>query len=154
MIFIVEGPDGSGKTTLCHKLLVANKGRYLHFSYPKNKAEADNMFTDYMETLIRYRDEDVVIDRMWPSTQVYGEILRGKSEISYEQGLLLEKAIKSKGVFVYCTDTFRVMWDRCKQRGEDYVTDYETYLRICRMYDTVMRRQKHILPVLTYTAAY
>ena len=155
MIVIVEGPDGSGKSTLCAQLvdILGPACRYKHFSYPKDKQEADNLLYTYSAYLRNSLIEggNTVIDRMWPSTMVYGEVLRGNPEIAYRQALELEASLCGHAIMIYCTGDPEDMWHRCVERGEDYVTGFKEFYSICRKYDEVMLEQKHLIPVFTYT---
>lgn len=155
MIVIVEGPDGSGKSTLCAQLvdILGPACRYKHFSYPKDKQEADNLLYTYSTYLRNSLIEggNTVIDRMWPSTMVYGAVLRGNPEIAYKQALELEACLCGHAIMIYCTGNPEDMWHRCVERGEDYVTGFKDFYSICRKYDEVMLEQKHLIPVFTYT---
>lgn len=151
MIYILEGPDGSGKTTLANKLVEMTGGPYHHFSYPRSKEEADQLYSTYDRKLamLQYFDNSV-IDRMWISTMVYGEILRGKSEVSTEQAKHLERLIHRKAMIFYCTGDAETMWQRATRRGESYIKDFETFSKICALYDDIMYNQNHLIPVVTY----
>ena len=150
MIYILEGPDGSGKTTLANKLVEMAGCPYYHFSYPRSQEEADNLFKTYYEKLVILNGRDSVIDRMWISTMVYGEILRGKSEVSTKQAERLERLIRRDAMIFYCTGPVHLMWQRATQRGETYIKDYETFNRICAKYDEIMYHHRHLVPVFTY----
>ena len=39
MIYILEGPDGGGKTTLAEKLSAMTRIKITHFSYPRDEEE-------------------------------------------------------------------------------------------------------------------
>jgi predicted ATPase len=95
MIIILEGPDGSGKTTLAKKLVSQTGFKYIHKSYPKTQEEMDNMTQDYLD-LINTGD-NMIIDRSWYSEIVYGPILRSRSNVSQEQALMLEQAVATRG---------------------------------------------------------
>lgn len=153
MIVIVEGPDGSGKSTLCKQLVAIMGAKYRHFSYPTSTDEANALYETYSTFLqkVVQNNEDIIIDRMWPSTQVYGEVLRGKSEITEKQAASLEATIKNHAIIIYCTGNAENMWHSCVERGEDYVTGFKDFYSICRKYDEVMLEQKHLIPVFTYS---
>ena len=150
MIYILEGPDCSGKTTLANKLVEMVGCQYYHFSYPRSKKEADNLFNTYYEKLVLLNGRNSVIDRMWISTMVYGEILRGKSEVSTKQAERLERLIHRDAMIFYCTGDVEKMWQRATRRGEAYIPDFETFSKICSLYDEIMYNQKHLIPIFTY----
>ena len=91
MIILLEGPDGSGKTTLANKIKQQTGYVLLHRSYPKTKEEKAKMKQEYLEA-IKSR-KNIIIDRCWYSEMVYGPIMRGESAISYPDMYELEKAI-------------------------------------------------------------
>lgn len=77
MIYILEGPDGVGKTTLANAIAEKTKGHVLHCSWSK-----DWNMEEYFETVMDAAKEldfyqDVVIDRWAPSEYVYGHVFRG-----------------------------------------------------------------------------
>ena len=148
MLFLVEGPDGSGKTTFALQLSEMLNLEYTHFVAPKNQREADNLFVNYHTFVRENRDRACVVDRLWPSAQVYGKVMRGKAEITDLQADALEKALIGKGMIIYCTGEPAVLWNRCKQRGEDYVTDYGQFVAICREYERVMNKLDHRIPIV------
>lgn len=149
MIFILEGPDGSGKTTLASKLSEAFNFPVKHFSYPKTEEEQKALFETYQQYLLTH--DNVIIDRMWLSTMVYGPVMRGVSEVSTDQATLLEKAFGHKIIMIYCTGDPQILWERCSKRGEDYVQTLGKFRDICRRYDEVMLTTKHYIPIHTWT---
>lgn len=83
MIVVIEGPDGSGKTTLAHVFGQLGrqydlKVRHVHHSVP------DNPYNEYMKTIHSGYDRDtlVVADRLHLGELVYGTVRRGKSGLS------------------------------------------------------------------------
>lgn len=76
-IWILEGPDGVGKTTLANEIADQTKGHVLHCSYDQSW----NM-QDYFSTIMNTAEllavyQDVIIDRWAPSEWVYGNVFRG-----------------------------------------------------------------------------
>lgn len=71
MIVLVEGPDGSGKTTLC-SYLVERGFKYIHLSKTKN---VYNLYDELIDQLKYSLDfDDVVIDRAYISNIVYSNV--------------------------------------------------------------------------------
>lgn len=156
MIYLIEGPDGAGKTTLANQLVDMSDGIYSHYSYPSSPEEAAKLPQYYLEALALmtgFSDQfgiNYVVDRMWPSTIVYGDVLRGGSEVTLEQADKLEEMLEGRGCIIYCTGSPNTLWKKCQERGEDYIKDYSDFLRICQLYDQYMYETKHRVPVLTY----
>lgn len=148
MIIIIEGPDGSGKTTLANKLSEQTGYHVIHMVQPKDDADKQRMMVEYMNVL--KSGKNAIFDRCWYSEMVYGPIMRDTSIISYPQMYELERLLTKKGaMIVYCTDSPEVLWQRATSRGEDYITNYETFVAICEAFDEVMN-VPHLVPVVRY----
>ena len=99
-IFILEGPDGVGKTTLAKELVRQTGGKYFHLRY----RWPDKIF-DYHTAIIRYAarsDVPVIIDRWWPSEAVYASCYRDGSPWPL-QGRMADRVARKLGaVYIYC----------------------------------------------------
>jgi len=77
MIYILEGPDGVGKTTLANKIkkIYGKEVYYLHLRVHKNMKL---WHTASARLAIKKQAQDrlVIIDRHWPSEQCYSYIFR------------------------------------------------------------------------------
>lgn len=148
MIIIVEGPDGSGKTTLAEKIAKQTGYALLHRSQPKSEEEKARMMDEYLQVI--KSGKSVVMDRCWYSEMVYGPIMRDATCITYPEMYVLERMLCRKGaLIIYCTDKPEVLWKRCQTRGEDYITDFATHKAICEAYDELME-VPHLIPVVRY----
>lgn len=106
-LYILEGADGTGKTTLANKILEETKGHLLHASYKKDwniKEYHDDIFSS---ALILLKYQDVIIDRWAVSEEVYSEAYRGGKSYSaddYIIGILSKNSIYdySNIKFIYC----------------------------------------------------
>ena len=83
-IFLCEGPDGSGKSTLCSALAqrLEHAGYSvinLHAGYRFKKQGIFTYHTAILDTAIRSGADVVVLDRHWISEVVYGPTCRGGS---------------------------------------------------------------------------
>lgn len=77
MIYILEGPDGVGKTTLAHAIQEKTKGHILHCTWKKDW-DMKQYFEEIMAAAKQLdKKQDVVIDRWAPSEWVYGHVFRG-----------------------------------------------------------------------------
>lgn len=148
MIFIIEGPDGSGKTTLANKIAQMTGYKVVHRTQPKTQEEKDEMMSDYLHFANTTRN--VILDRCWYSEMVYGKVMRDESYIDYPEMYALEKALLRHGaMIIYCTGPKSVLWKRATERGEDYITSKEKFVEICDEYDAIMKCPHHI-PVVRY----
>lgn len=148
MIIIIEGPDGSGKTTLAKKLSKQTGYPLVHRSAPKSDDEKTAMKEMYLRCI--REGADAIFDRCWYSEMVYGPIMRDASVISYPNMYALEKRLTDHGaLIIYCTGDPDVLWERCTERGEDYITDRETHLKICAGFEELMSLP-HYVPVVKY----
>lgn len=149
MIILLEGPEAAGKSTLA-KLLEEQTGYpVVHMDKPKTDEEKQNMYMDYMNKIQSV--DNVIFDRCWYSEMVYGPIMRDKSYISHSQMCNLESALVRKGaMIIHCTDNVALLWERCNERGEDYVTDAKTLVKITQGFEDLLHGHHHSIPVVRY----
>lgn len=78
MIYILEGPDGTGKTTLANKIAEYKKASVLH-SYFDKSWDIYEHHKDVMNAAFNLEKwRPVVVDRWVDSETVYGSVFRGK----------------------------------------------------------------------------
>ena len=148
MIIIIEGPDGSGKTTLAGILSRQTGFPVVHRTQPKSEEEKAKMMDGYVDAI--KKGKNIIFDRCWYSEMAYGPIMRDKSVISYPEMYELEQLLTKRGaLIIYCTDKPETLWYRCSKRGEDYITDYGTFVSICKEFDKIMS-VPHRIPVVRY----
>lgn len=156
MIYIIDGPDGAGKSTLAQQIHLASPGsEILHFGAPQTKEEANNYWQVYLNALNKATDHTLIFDRSWYSDMVYGPIMRGRQELTDPHRQCLEHAVRSLGggLVIYCTGVQRKLWSRCLQRGETYIKNGDQHKAICQMYDAVMHSIKRLPLVVFNTTA-
>ncbi len=150
MIIILEGPDGSGKSHLAEQLSRQTGYPIVHMDKPKTEEEKERMFGEYL-TQVR-AGKNFIFDRCWYSEMVYGPIMRKESHISMAQMYELEKQLAKTGaMIIYCTGQPAKLWQRCTKRGEDFITNRETFNAICKEFDAIMLGVPHYVPVTRYT---
>lgn len=153
MIYIIDGPDGAGKSTLAQQIKAASPGATIeHFGAPATPEQADNYWLVYLEAINKAADgRTIIFDRSWYSDLVYGPVMRGKIEMSSSHKECLEHAVRScgGGLVIYCTGVQRKLWSRCLQRGETYIKNADQHKAICQKYDEVMHQIKR-LPLVVY----
>ncbi len=155
MIIIVDGPDGSGKSTLIEKLLMSHPGSHkVHFGTPADDAAAYAYWEVYAQAIKEAGTASVVIfDRSWLSDMVYGPVMRGRQEMTALHAEMLEGMVVSHGggLVIYCTAPTRTLWMRCNSRGETYIKSIEQLDEIASLYIPVMKNCS--LPVIRYDTA-
>lgn len=149
MLIIIEGPDRTGKTTLAKHLQETFCLDYIHCSKPKT----DNPYLEYLE-LIDSIKKPTVIDRVYFSEFVYGNLWRGKCGFSDKQFEDLDFKYMEKFGYVFVihadapTETIK---QRCIECGEDLLKFKE--IDKCReLFDTIIERTK--IPVVKYDSSY
>lgn len=151
-IFVFEGPDGAGKTTLAMELKELLDARYIHLTY-RFKDKMHLYHTAAIKLAARLANKQpVIVDRWWPSEIVYADVYRGGSKFA-KHYLLLEHIATLHGVvYVMCLPKDRErylkhyeklkgerveMYDEGMQRVYDgYASAYRDYLglkeNVCR----------------------
>jgi thymidylate kinase len=145
MIIIIEGPDGSGKSTVAKQLNVAiSNSRIIHFGAPVNDAEAFSYYKKYAAEIVNAKpNETLIFDRSWYSDMVYGPIMRNREEMPDVTAKMLEAlvTIHGGGMVIYCTGHLSTLWARCKTRGESYIPTIECLGLISDSYKQLFETQ-------------
>lgn len=157
MIYIIEGPDGAGKTTLVEQLRKSNYNAVVkHFGAPQTPEEADNYYKVYANAINDKRDDEVLIfDRSWYSDMVYGPVMRNREEMTQEHADMLSAMVVARGggIIIYCTAPIKTLWARCQRRGETYLQSQAQLQSISILYGMVMAENVRFLPVVRYDTA-
>lgn len=141
MIYIIEGVDGTGKTTLANEIVKQKNAAFLHCSFNSRWG-----MRAYHEAMIRCAEDlndngiDVVLDRWAPSEKVYGNIYR--SGQSYDTDDIIKYYYKSLNLpitWVYCKNDNAVInhLKNVSQRDEmfdgdkfeDLVNEFDGYIQ-------------------------
>jgi thymidylate kinase len=141
-LFIIEGPDCSGKSTLARHIAVQKDAVYIHASGAKSLHQA---MQEYHESLFAIAAQNlemgrnVVMDRFWPSEVVYGQALRpGLHERIYDadkfQILLSARDVS----YVFCNDP-EVETRHAAQQDPDHPYDPDQFAKIVKAYDALTK---------------
>jgi thymidylate kinase len=83
-VFIIEGPDCAGKTTLANKLAKHVNGKVIHATY-RFKGRMGLYHWALLRKAVRMADHSpVIMDRFWMSEIAYGNTYRNGPEPGYE----------------------------------------------------------------------
>lgn len=107
-LYIIEGMDSTGKTTLARTLARKIAGVYIHAS--GNKALHAGMMAYHLNLLeiAKVNMEngwDVVMDRHWPSEYAYGTVLRPALSSSYDFSVIHGVLQMIGPTYVLCNST-------------------------------------------------
>lgn len=102
-IIILDGPDGSGKTTLANYYREKYGARYIHLTYRwvNNMFEYNTAAIDYAARLAA-KGELVIIDRLWMSEIVYDLAYRDKHKNPTMGRQIDRLVLKYSGIYVVC----------------------------------------------------
>jgi len=139
-VIILEGPDGSGKTTLAREL---EKGG---FKYEHEGPTPDNVnaFKYYLRTLLIALDQEqpVVFDRFHLGAWVYGPLLRNRVELTDDELTLLDRLMLSRDVrLILCLpglDRARRNW--AFNRKNELFSDAEIFKKSYQKFASLKRR--------------
>lgn len=101
-IYILEGPDGVGKTSLGMALQQLTGAKYMHLTY-RFKDKMDLYHSAAIRLVARAAaHQPVILDRWWISEIVYADAYRGGSKFYKTHFLLDHIADKLGAVYVMC----------------------------------------------------
>lgn len=140
---IIEGIDGTGKSTLA-KALCRFGFKMYHFDYDE---KCDNLKTKYEHVLKQAASSRILLDRSFISEQVYGSVLREKGRLSENDFLnLLRIYHQRKSVLVYLFAPQDVLLKRKNDRGSDFIKKHFSSLEAS--YESTLKRVQNFIPVI------
>jgi len=150
MIIVIEGCDGTGKTTLAREF--EKRGfRYVHNGKPTPN---EDLFETYTRQLLDHEKQNVVIDRLHVGEVVYGRIMRGTSRISTAQLRLLNRLLFGLGgVIILCNPPFAYALGAWQSRqAREYVGNEFDLESIYRTFNDIWAKEfaDHYWCSLTY----
>lgn len=136
-IFIIEGPDGAGKTTLAHELKkhFLPFATYVHLGPPKPYEDVLHQYATVLyEASLNPRA--TIIDRLHIGESIYGPIIRGKDRLGAEGKTLIQRMISGYGaVEVLCLPDYAIAADNWRlNQGHEYVKKTDQYEKIYNGY--------------------
>lgn len=150
MIIIIEGPDGTGKTTLAEYLSATTGYPIKHRSKPKDEQERQLMYDDYRNDI--KSGKHMIWDRGFYSEMVYGPLMRDQSYISLKQMEEFEQLILTNGgLVIHCTGEPVELYKNATTRGETYITELHLMEKLVDSYEKLLHQHSHAIPVVRYT---
>jgi thymidylate kinase len=145
MKIILDGPDGSGKTTLANLLTAHYRLKYTHLAHEDIKGPPVEF---YARALLQ---DNVLLDRWALSERVYGEALRDGDPIGRKGWRMLNRVIQATGALMFtCLPHpdvgLRVFNERIQRKK---IPDNETYLKVYSLFAYHSSRLK--IPVVQAT---
>ena len=100
MIYVIEGPDGTGKTTLSKAIAEKVGGEILHPGFNK-KWNIEKYHKAFFKLATEFDEMGIptILDRWAPSEHVYASVFRGGE--SYDTDALIKK-LGADVVWIYC----------------------------------------------------
>lgn len=152
-LIICEGPDNCGKSTLAKRIAEHFHGVYWRLTSGKGLSEHDAMrlyqqnALDNAEINIREMRRVVVLDRHWPSDQVYGPVLRGRPSCS---GIEMEaRCATLDAVYIYCHRK-NMVEEHAKSKDPDHPYEDSVYEQVVLGYDNFFHGLQQRRDVIGY----
>lgn len=146
-VIILEGSDGSGKTTVAKNLesLYNSHGFNVEMWHYGPHSPDKTSVQEYLEPLIDWCEEQrdfahkvLIIDRFHLGELVYGPVLRGFSQMTDDQYEYIEHYLDKIGAIrLYVRPARSVVLERFRQRGDDLV-DIGKIMDIIGRYDRLV----------------
>ena len=97
-LIVIDGYDGTGKTTLARRLAAEHGYRIWHASLTP---DGTDLFARYHAIITQPQRQ--ALDRSFISELVYGPLERGRSRLTLDQATRLAVAVADRGIFVHLT---------------------------------------------------
>ncbi len=101
-IYILEGPDGTGKSTLANEIAKHTKASILHCSYNKGWDIKQHHIDIFKAAKLIAQWMPVALDRWAYSELVYGTVFRNKPAYDVKDYILENEHDLSNAVWIYC----------------------------------------------------
>ena len=147
-LFIIEGADSTGKSTLAKKLAYYAVGMYIHASgRPAFHPIMEAYHLDIVETARQnlLNGCTVIIDRHWPSEFAYGSILRPQVSATYSFQRVHEALDPLRPEYIYCRSPRAFERHQTLHKESDHCYTEEQYKQIVAKYDLLFGDVPHRL---------
>lgn len=156
-IFIVEGPDGTGKTTMCNILSKLHNIPIVHLTYFEKQTDMEQQYKRVFQLIYSLGTENnengIIFDRFIASNIVYSQVYKNSKESPWihKIELLLATICNIIDVtFISCLpadkqDYLNHYKDIASNRDELYGDDIEKMGKVYDVYKAVFEAEKNIL---------
>lgn len=150
-IFVLEGPDNGGKSTLAKALARRCKAKTFHATYRFKGRMMQYHLATFRQALRAANTQPVILDRWWPSEVAYGNTYRSGVEPGFDLELLQELGKAYFVSYTFCMPTrFEEYWKWCSkvwvQEEEMYPKDEARYNWLWKSYRELMLQQYSYYP--------
>lgn len=150
-IIIVEGVDGSGKSTFIKMIEKAIPNRF-KVDLQHRGPILDTVGYEYFNPLLDVKpDSFLVSDRWHVGEMIYGPLYRNESKVTGEWNIAIEALLDKLGaVKVVMKPSLDVVRSRLANRGEDYLQDHHVE-EVYNFYsDYAEQHEYHVITGTTY----
>ena len=156
-IFIVEGPDGVGKTTMCNILSKLHNIPIVHLTYFEKQADMEQQYKRVFQLIYSLSTENtengIIFDRFTASNTVYSQVYKNSKESPWTNKIkqLLATICEMIDItFIHCLPTDKQNYlnrykDIASNRDELYGDDTEKMGKVYDVYKAVFKAEKNIL---------
>jgi hypothetical protein len=143
-VFILEGPDGAGKTTLAKKLAEATGGKIIHEGPPPSHLDMLQYYAGKLLSGLKSR-RPVIFDRLYLGEHVYGPLVRMHDGLGWRGVLMMRRLTRAYGVHeILCLPDIAVCnanyAEKIKER-DDVIKSVETYQDVWAWYKALEGHQ-------------
>jgi thymidylate kinase len=148
MIFILEGPDNAGKTTLARQWqdALADKIKYFHpGGKPDNMWAEKNCMDEQLETV--FTQDNIILDRV---TAISQQVYNPHATYNVERDAYLQKMLKKPVVIIYCrpsddrlmrTEDFTWRDEETEEHKQKIIRNQHQFIK---NYDNLMQHTPHV----------
>lgn len=149
-LFIIEGVDSTGKSTLARTLALELQAVYLHSSGHRDLHPAMFAYHGDMLKLAEinlHMGHDVVMDRHWPSELAYATVLRPEMVSQYDFEEMQSRVFRLRGTYIWCCNPNYVTYEQSHIGHDPAAFHQQTsgqYYTIHSQYQEIFRRVEHM----------